>query len=404
MDSGPSPLSYRLPFLMDGGMRSELIKLGMPEDACLPAWAAAHAEAVSAIQKAYLDAGAKLLMTPNCGGNRAALAQYGCEKLVTELNGQLARQTRLLAQGRAVVAGGLSSTGLFLPPVGEHGFEEFVDIYRQQAQAMLDSVDLFFLESMTQLHEMRAAVLAVRSLCDKPIFVSVSCDDEGRLHGSGTDALAALIVMQGMGVSAFGIGCTSVEVTVEQLERLNEFAMIPLLAKPCGPLEAPQSTARLATAGARMFGGCCGTSAKDIFLLGTALKNLDFTALPVPHYTADPDVIACASSHEARFITPDVDVGEPVECSGMMLEDILQAELRQTCGAIKVLIRDEEDLQIFAENQYAVKEALCIETEEPELMEGALRLFQGRAFYDGMGGLPEGELERMRRVYGLVIL
>ena len=404
MDSGPSPLSYRLPFLMDGGMKTELVKLGMPEDACLPQWAAAHAGTVSAIQKAYLDAGAKLLMTPNCGGNRAALAKYGCEHLVIQLNEQIACQTRLVAQDRAVVAGSLSSTGLFLPPVGEHSFEEFVDIYRQQAEAMLEFVDLFFLESMTQLHELRAAAIAVRSICDKPIFVSVSCDDDGRLWDSGTDVLAALIVAQGLGAAAFGIGCTSVEVTVEQLERLNEYAMIPLLAKPCGPLDAPESTAKLAAAGARMFGGCCDTSAKDIFLLGATLQNLDFTALPVPYFTADPDVIACASSHEARFITPDVDVGEPVECSSVMLEDILRAELEQTCGAIKVLIRDEEDLQIFAENQYAIKEALCIESEEPELMEGALRLFQGRAFYDGLGGLSEGVLDEMKQKYGLVIL
>jgi len=402
LDSGPSPLSYRLPFLMDGGMCTELRKLGMPPDACLPVWVVEHPQEVALVQRAYLDAGAQLLVTPNCGGNRAAMAEHG--HCVVSVNQKIAHMTQKIGTGRAVIAGGLSSTGLSLPPVGEHNFEELVEIYKEQAEAMLDSVDLFFLESMTQIYEARAAALAVQSLCDKPIFVSVCCDDEGRLWGSGTDVLAALIVMQGLGVAAFGIGCTSVEVTVEQLERLNEYAMIPLLAKPCGPLEAPQSAAKLAAAGARMFGGCCDTGAKDIFLLGAALQNLDFTALPVPHFTADPDVIACASSHEARFITPDVDVGEPVECSSMMLEDILRAELEQTCGAIKVLIRDEEDLQIFAENQYAIKEALCIETDEVELMEGALRLFQGRAFYDGLGGLSEDELERMRIKYGLVIL
>ena len=404
MDSGPSPLSYRLPFLMDGGMSTELVKRGMPHDACVPVWAMEHPQEVASVQQAYLDAGAKLLVTPNYGGNRAAMAAQGYAGLTVVCNREIARMTYETAAGRAVVAGALSPTGLFLPPVGEHNFEEFVDIYREQAAAMLESVDLFFLESMTQLHEARAAMLAVRELCDKPVFVSVFCDDEGRLHGGGTDVLAALIVMQGLGAAAFGIGCASVEATVEQLERLNEYAMIPLLAKPCGPLEAPQSTMALAAAGARMFGGCCGTSPKDIFLLGAALQNLDFTALPVPYFTADPDVIACASSHEARFITPDVDVGEPVACSSMMLEDILRAETEWASGAIKVLVRDEEDLQIFAEHQYAIKEALCIETEEPELMEGALRLFQGRAFYDGLGGLPEDELERMKQTYGLVIL
>lgn len=89
-------------------------------------------------------------------------------------------------------------------------------------------------------------------------------------------------------------------------------------------------------------------------------------------------MIPCASEKEARFITPDIDVGETIECTSDLLEDILEAEENAPQGALKIAIYDEDDLYTFAENQYAVKDALCLWTDVPELLEQALRLYQGR--------------------------
>ena len=115
-------------------------------------------------------------------------------------------------------------------------------------------------------------------------------------------------------------------------------------------------------------------------------------------------MIPCASEKEARFITPDVDVGETIECTPDLLEDILAAEEEAPQGALKIAILEEDDLDIFAENQYAVKDALCLWSDVPELLEGALRLYQGRAFWDGTGDLDRGFLEEMARKYGLILL
>ena len=73
-------------------------------------------------------------------------------------------------------------------------------------------------------------------------------------------------------------------------------------------------------------------------------------------------------------------------------------------GALKIAILDEDDLDLFAENQYAVKDALCLWSDVPELLEGALRLYQGRAFWDGTGDLEEDFLREMSRKYGLILL
>lgn len=140
------------------------------------------------------------------------------------------RRPRRAAHG---VAGDIAPTGLFLAPLGEASFEELVDIYTEQAAGLEEAgVDLYAIETMMTLSDARAAVLAVRSVSDKPIFVSFTCDPTGRTL-TGTDVAAALTVLQGMGVSAFGLNCSAGPAQMlPLLQRLREYARVPLLAKP----------------------------------------------------------------------------------------------------------------------------------------------------------------------------
>ena len=132
------------------------------------------------------------------------------------------------------------------------------------------------------------------------------------------------------------------------------------------------------------------------------MDAIDFAAFPPVE--KDPDVIPCASEKEARFITPDVDVGETIECGPDLMEDILEAEEERPVGALRIAILEEDDVAIFAEEQYAIKDALCLWSDVPELMEAALRAYQGRAFYDGTADLEPEVLERLSREYGLILL
>ena len=410
------PLS--LPILLDGATGTQLQQRGMPQGVCTETWVLEHPEALLDLQRAYVQAGTQVLMAPTFGANRANLAHHGITGKTEEYNKALVALSKQAADGKALVAADLSPTGLFIPPFGETPFDELVDIYAEQAKACSEAgADLFVAETTMTMPEARAAVLAVKSVSDKPIWVTFTCDENGRTL-SGTDVLAALIVMQGMGVSAFGLNCsTGPEAMLEQLERLTPYATVPLIAKPnaglpetengrtvyrCPPEEFVRYVEQMAAAGVRIFGGCCGTTPEHIAALKQAVAKVDFSQFVPPE--RDPDVIPCASEKEARFITPDVDVGEPIECTPDLIEDILHAEEDSPQGALKIAILEQDDLDIFAENQYVVKDALCLYSDVPELLEGALRAYQGRAFWDGTGELEPEFLQEMAKKYGLILL
>lgn len=252
----------------------------------------------------------------------------------------------------------LQPLGLDIPPFGETPFEELVARYfTAMAQADCDAV---LLRDAARLAAARAAMLAAGEL-GVPFTIAFLCDEEG-VTPEGVDVLAALIVMEGMGAKAFGLCCDE-ETAKEQLERLSHYANIPLFR-----------------------------------LDGETRHEFDYE---IP--SRDPDVIPCADCAQARFITPDVDLRATIECSPALLEDIIRAE-DEPGGALKVTILEEDDLPLFAEHQYAIRDAVCLWSDVPELLEGALRLYQGRAFYDGTGELEEDFLQAMSRKYGLVIL
>ena len=412
----PIPLS--LPFLMDGATGTELQKRGMPLGACTEQWALEHPEALLELQRAYVEAGAQVLVTPTLGANRGALEKFGLADRVEEYNARLTGLTRQAAAGRALVAGDLGPTLHAIPPYGETPFEVLVGFYAEQAAALERAgVDLFLVESVMAMAEARAAVLGIReSGSRRPILVTCYCDEEGRTP-SGTDVLACAIVMQGMGVTAFGLNCVDPAVAEEQLARLHLYTDLPLIAEPSAGLpdlasgkpDYPDNAdafarrpPQWAAAGVRIFGGCCGTAPAHIAALGRAMATVDFSAFPPVE--KDPDVIPCASEKEARFITPDVDVGETIQCTDHLMEDILEAEEERPVGALKIEVLDTDDLEIFAREQYAVRDALCLWSDVPELLEGALRAYQGRAFYDGTAELEPEFLARMSEKYGLILL
>ena len=201
MDTIP-PLS--LPILLDGATGSELYKRGMPAGACTEQWVLGHPEALLELQRGYVAAGSQVLIAPTFGANRVRLEQHGIFGQVADYNRRLVELSRQAAGGRALVAGDMAPTGLFIAPFGESSFEELVAIYTEQAAALAAAgVDLFLIETTMTMPEARAAVLACKSVSDRPVWVTFTCDENGRTL-SGTDVLAALIVMQGMGVTPSG--------------------------------------------------------------------------------------------------------------------------------------------------------------------------------------------------------
>lgn len=252
----------------------------------------------------------------------------------------------------------LPPLGLDVAPAGECGFEELAAAYRVRLEPGKGPVHI---KGMTTMAECRAALLAVDKMdCGAP-WVSWVCDEDGR-SPTRVHMLAALFVCEGMGAAAFGIDCPE-EAAEERLAELAAHARIPLF---------------------RVRGG----------------RTEPWPYDPAPR---DPDAIPCATVTDPCFIWRTIDVGEELECGPDLLEDIIEAE-DDPVGAVKIAIQSQDDVEIFAQHQYAIRDALCLRSDVPELLEDALRVYQGRAFYDGTGDLSPEELDRLTRRYGLIVL
>ncbi len=405
-------MELNFPLLLDGATGTRLQENGFQGSICAEQWTLEHPEVILAVQKGYVEAGTQVLYTPTFGANRVKLEAHGIFNRVEEYNRRLAALSKEAAGEKALVAGDLAPTGLFLYPLGDTSFEELVEIYTEQAAALEKAgVDLFVIETMMTVAEARAAVLAVRSVSEKPVFVSFTCDANGRTL-TGSDVKAALQILQGMEIDAFGLNCSvGPEEIALQAARLHEIARVPLLVKPnagvpeiqdgvtvyhCPPEVFAQAVPQLAANGVCIFGGCCGTDDGHI----RALKTETAAAGMVPANPKYADLLPCATEKEVFFLNPAAEVGEPLSCDGD-LEEKLEEALASSAPVVCISIVSERDLDCFADVQYMITKPLCFACEDAALLEQALRLYQGRALYDG--NLPEEKLLPLVRRYGLLI-
>ena len=404
-------MEMRFPLILDGATGTQLQKRGYQGDVSAEQWVLDHPDSIQDIQRRYVQAGSRVVYAPTFGANRQKLEERGIFHQTAEYNRRLVALSRQAVDTRAWVAGDISPTGLFLSPLGEASFEELVDIYAEQAAGLEQAgVDLFVVETMMTLADARAAVLAIRSVSDRPIFVTFTCDESGRCL-SGTDVAAALVVLQGMGVSAFGLNCsTGPEQMLKQLRRLRDYARVPLIAKPnagmpvtvdgkttydCTPEEFVRWVPDMLQAGTAIFGGCCGTDEDYIAALAGALKNAKFVR-PEPKY---PDLLPAATEKDVRYLPVDAGHG-PVVSGAEHMEDGLTDALEDGFPMVAVAINSWEDVDALADCQYMISKPLCLVCDQADLLEAALRIYQGRALYEG--GLTEEELKDLAGKYGVI--
>jgi 5-methyltetrahydrofolate--homocysteine methyltransferase len=404
-------MEVHFPLILDGATGTQLQKRGCVGGVCSEQWVLEHPESIVEIQKNYIQAGSQVVYACTFGANRVKLEENGIFNQVADYNKRLVALSRQAAEGKAFVAGDMAPTGKFLAPMGDVTFEELVDIYTEQAAALEEAgVDLFVIETMMTLPEARAAVLAVKSVSHKPVLVTFTCDENGRTL-TGTDVAAALIVMQGMGVDAFGLNCSAgPEDMLVQLRRLREYAQVPLIAKPnagvpevvdgqtvyrCTPEEFSACAGDFAQAGVNIFGGCCGSEAGHIKALAEQTKKLEMRRAAPEH----GELLPLATEKKPALLPADTQCPAPLTCDKNLGEAIEEAEESDE-PVTAIRIDREEELSWFADEQYSISRPLCIVTEDAHILEQALRLYQGRAMYEG--GLPESALAALEKRYGLV--
>lgn len=281
-------MEFDFPLILDGATGTELNKRGF--DGSVPAelWSLEHPDEIISLQKGYIEAGSMVVYTPTFGANRKQLDRNGLGDRVTELNIALAQLSLRAADGRAMVAGDIAPTGLFTRPAGAFN-ERLADIYDEQARALdRAGVDLFVIETMMSLADAVSAVTAVRSFSDKPVFVSCTVDDGGKML-DGSDILHARDVLCGMDIDVFGLNCSMGPAQMkEQIAAIADGTPLPLLAKPnaglpvirdgraeydCTAQEFAGYMKDMQLLGVKVFGGCCGTDSGFIAAIRDALRG-----------------------------------------------------------------------------------------------------------------------------------
>ena len=273
--------------LLDGATGSELRRKGMPVGVSTELWAYEHPEAVLEVQRGYVAASSDIIYAPSFSANRMGLEMHGVAHRLKEINAGLVKLSKQAADGRAWVAGDITTTGKPMEPVGPIGYEELMELYQEQISVLAEAgADLLVAETMLGIDETVCAVEAARSVCDLPIFCTLTMEADGHLMFGGS-AQEAVETLQAVGASAVGLNCS---VGPDQLEAvvasMKAVAEVPVIAKPnagipvidergqahysMSPEQFAQAMRKLVDAGAAIIGGCCGTNPEYI----RALKNI----------------------------------------------------------------------------------------------------------------------------------
>lgn len=426
------------PIFLDGATGSNLQKAGMPTGVCPELWIIEHREILIKLQRDFKKAGTNIVYAPTFSGNSIKLAEYGLEDRLDEINKTLVQISREAVGSDCLVAGDMTMTGESLSPIGSMTLERLVDIYKEQATSLYEAgVDLFVVETMMSLAETRAAVLAIKEVCDLPIIASMSFEEDGRTL-YGTSPAAAVTVLQSLGVDVVGVNCsTGPKEMVEIVKQMQIYSKIPILAKPNAGLPkirdgktvydmTPDQFASyakdLVEAGASFLGGCCGTTPAHIKKLVDAAKDLEVKC-PNPKYKS---VLSSERNVQEIVLGENfLTIGERINPTG---KKKLQQELREgSLELVKTMAEEQEELGAHIldinmgtngidEKEMMLKAIdevglttslpLCIDTSHVDIMEAALFHYPGRALINSVS-LETEKIEKalpLVKKYGAMVI
>ncbi len=421
------------PVLLDGATGTNLLAAGMPSGVCSELWICEHQETLLDLQRRYRAAGSQIVYAPTFTGNPIKLAEYGAANRLVEINRLMVSLSQKAVlddkDGNCYVAGDLTMTGRSLKPGGTMEFDTLVDCYKEQISAIAEAgVDLFVIETMMSLAEMRAAVIAVKETTDLPVFVTMTFEQNGRTL-YGTDPVTALVTLQALGVDAFGLNCScGPDKMVDWVSEMAKYARIPLIAKPNAGLpklvdgnavfdmdkEAfADAMLALIDAGASIVGGCCGTTPDYIAHLKEAVREKyavpgRWSSMYEQIYREPEDAYRRVLTSERCFETFVLDgtfsvVGERINPTGKkklqaalknnqmeLVCEIAESQVEMGAKILDINVGmpgiDEKAmmLEVVGQVTETVSAPLCIDSSSPEVVEAALRVYPGRALVNSV--------------------
>lgn len=423
--------------ILDGATGTELQKRGMPAGVCPETWCIEHPEVIQAVHADYRKAGSHIVYTCTFGANRIKLGQYGVTD-VTDVNRRLAEIARQAVGKNGLVAGDIGPTGQFVAPFGDLAFDDAVDIFKEQVRGLISGgVDIFVIETMMDIQEARAALIAVKELTDTFTIVTMTYEQDGRTL-NGTDPVTALITLQSLGADAVGCNCsTGPEEMIELIKKMKPYAAVPLVAKPNAgmpllvngetvfPMEAGEFGTfgiEFAAGGIAIVGGCCGTNPDHIRELARVMGDR------VPDPPVKKSVCAVSSSRKTVIFDNKgavTVIGERINPTG---KKKLQDELRNgRTGLVREMARQQEEKKadlldvnvgmpgideckvmenVIGTLSTASGLPLVVDSSDVRVIERALRIYPGRALVNSVTGEKE-KLKRLLPVaaaYGAMVI
>ena len=415
----------------DGGMGSMLQQKGMIPGENTDIWNITRPEDIQDVQRQYVAAGCDILLANMFGANRLKLegTGYTVEEIICAAVGNARKAAADAGEGRQIFVGAdVSSTGRLLQPLGDLSFDEACDIYREIVTAAEKAgADFIHIETMSDMLELKAAVLTAKEYTSLPVFATVTFDQSGKmLTGGNPEAVVAML--EGLGVDALGTNCGlgpyQLETVVKDLLRV---ASVPVIVQPNAglprqengqtiydvePADFAEKMKEFAEAGAWLLGGCCGTTPEHI----RALKEACGEITPKP--IADKGRTVVSSYTHAVCVADDpIIIGERINPTGKSrlkqalrdhdMDYILQEGFsQQDKGAhildINVGLPDIDEpsmiLDVVREVQSVIDLPLQIDTANVKAMEQALRYYNGKAMINSVSGKQES----MEAVFPLV--
>ncbi|WP_136523902.1 homocysteine S-methyltransferase family protein [Geomonas ferrireducens] len=407
--------------VLDGAMGTMLQERGLkpgqsPEEMNLTA-----PEVVAGVHRAYLEAGADIIVTNTFGGTKAKLEHYGLGDQVTRINAEAVRLAREVCGENAYVAGSIGPTGRFVEPVGDMSFDEAYGMFQEQAKALIDAgADLISLETFLDIKEIRAALIAIRDLsADIPVIAMLTFEEKGR-SVLGSPPEAAAITLEAAGASLVGSNCgLGVDGIYDILCAMRKVTSLPLISQanaglpvlkdgvtvfPGTPDEMTAYHDRMIGLGVRVIGGCCGTTPAHIRAIKDTLAEKQTPFVPkeddgTTWISSRGSFAPMGAKHPAALI------GERINPTGKKLysqelregkvsyirrEALEQTELGATLLDVNVGAPGIDELAAMERAVFcitgAVQTPLVLDSSSPEALERGLKAADGKVLINSVNG------------------
>ncbi len=424
--------------VFDGAMGTMLQKAGLNIGQCPEMLNLHNSEVIKNIHKQYVKSGCNIIQSNSFGANRIKLAQYGFENKLREINEQAVKLARESANDKTLVAGNIGPTGSLLYPLGKLTFEEAYEIYYQQAKHLISSgVDLINIETMTDIKEAKAAIMAVRDIDDIPIICTLTFQENMRtLTGSDPETVATLL--EALDVDVIGTNCGfGPDMMVDIIKRIYDVTNTYLIAQPNAGLPklvngesvfdlSPEKMAfyitDLLASGINIIGGCCGTTPDHMRLIvkktqdfkPLGRKEINFSKLAsskktliihekVPTPVLGGYINPTAKKHLVKAIREE---------NMSVLREAAQKQIESGAHIININVgidtQEESKImrKVISDIQASIYAPLSIDTVNYHAMEEGLKVYEGKALLNSTNG-EEGALHRvvdMAKRYGAAII